>query len=175
MIPEQRMHAKGVGVYGTFAVADEIGRYMRAEPISAIGKQTLIADVCALPDGQRRTWFGRRRWTTARVGSPGCRTTSFTSSGQLCEARADLWCGHRGDTGAAGGGVESSGAGWCGSVRRVAGEKVAVYGSAIHYAAGFSTDTSVPMVSTLYDIPDIPRVGVCSTLSGRMNRRNGNK
>ncbi|XNL45924.1 catalase [Burkholderia lata] len=42
MIPAQRMHAKGVGAYGTFAVTDEVGRCVRVETASAIGKQTLV-------------------------------------------------------------------------------------------------------------------------------------
>ncbi|HHX4060033.1 MAG: catalase [Burkholderia contaminans] len=42
VILAQRMHARGVGAYDTFAVTDEIGRYTRAETVSAAGEQTLM-------------------------------------------------------------------------------------------------------------------------------------
>ncbi|WP_185643657.1 catalase [Burkholderia contaminans] len=42
VILAQRMHARGVGAYDTFAVTDEIGRYTGAETVSAVREQTLM-------------------------------------------------------------------------------------------------------------------------------------
>lgn len=40
VIPERRMHAKGAGAHGTFAVTHDVTRYTKAKLFSAIGKQT---------------------------------------------------------------------------------------------------------------------------------------
>src|ERR1700730_6839896 len=40
VIPERRMHAKGVGAHGTFTVTHDITRYTKAKIFSEIGKQT---------------------------------------------------------------------------------------------------------------------------------------
>jgi catalase len=40
VIPERRMHAKGSGAYGTFAVTHDITRYTKAKIFSAVGKKT---------------------------------------------------------------------------------------------------------------------------------------
>lgn len=40
VIPERRMHAKGSGAYGTFAVTRDITRYTQAKIFSEIGKKT---------------------------------------------------------------------------------------------------------------------------------------
>jgi catalase len=40
VIPERRMHAKGLGAYGTFTVTHDITRYTRAKIFSKVGKQT---------------------------------------------------------------------------------------------------------------------------------------
>jgi len=42
VIPAQRMHAKGVGAYGTFAVTVEVGRCVRVDTTLTIGEQTLM-------------------------------------------------------------------------------------------------------------------------------------
>ena len=40
VIPERRMHAKGSGAYGTFAVTHDITKYTKAKIFSHIGKKT---------------------------------------------------------------------------------------------------------------------------------------
>ena len=40
VIPERRMHAKGSGAYGTFAVTHDITRYTKAKIFSAVGRKT---------------------------------------------------------------------------------------------------------------------------------------
>lgn len=40
VIPERRMHAKGSGAYGTFAVTHDIARYTKADIFSAVGLKT---------------------------------------------------------------------------------------------------------------------------------------
>ena len=42
VIPERRMHVKGSGTYGTFAVTRDINRYSRAGLFSEVGKQTEV-------------------------------------------------------------------------------------------------------------------------------------
>ena len=40
VIPERRMHAKGSGAYGTFAVTHDLRRYTKAKIFSAVGRKT---------------------------------------------------------------------------------------------------------------------------------------
>src|SRR5580692_957974 len=40
VIPERRMHAKGWGAYGTFAVTKDISKYTKAKLFSEVGKKT---------------------------------------------------------------------------------------------------------------------------------------
>ena len=42
VIPERRMHAKGSGAFGTFAVTHDITKYSKAKVFSAIGKKTEV-------------------------------------------------------------------------------------------------------------------------------------
>jgi catalase len=42
VIPERRMHAKGVGAYGTFTITHDIARYTRADIFSRVGKETQL-------------------------------------------------------------------------------------------------------------------------------------
>jgi len=84
VILAQRMHARGVGAYDTFAVTDEIGRYTRRKPT----RQSESRRRCLR--ASRRLAAGRCRWTAARVRSSGCRRTFFATSRQLCEVRDDF-------------------------------------------------------------------------------------
>jgi catalase len=43
VIPERRLHAKGLGAYGTFTVTEDITRHTRANIFSKTGKKTPLA------------------------------------------------------------------------------------------------------------------------------------
>jgi Catalase len=53
VIPERRMHAKGVGAHGTFTVTHDIARYTRAKIFSEIGKQTPMSARFSTVAGER--------------------------------------------------------------------------------------------------------------------------
>ncbi|MEO9108976.1 MAG: catalase [Jatrophihabitantaceae bacterium] len=53
VIPERRMHAKGVGAFGTFTVTNDITRYTKASIFAEVGKQTELFARISTVAGER--------------------------------------------------------------------------------------------------------------------------
>jgi catalase len=53
VIPERRMHAKGAGAFGTFAVTHDITKYTKAKIFSEVGKATPMFDRFSTVAGER--------------------------------------------------------------------------------------------------------------------------
>jgi catalase len=53
VIPERRMHAKGAGAFGTFAVTHDITRYTKARIFSDVGKKTTMFARFSVVAGER--------------------------------------------------------------------------------------------------------------------------
>ncbi|MEK5794223.1 catalase, partial [Acinetobacter nosocomialis] len=53
VIPERRMHAKGLGAFGTFTVTNDITEYTRAKIFSEVGKKTELFSRFSTVAGER--------------------------------------------------------------------------------------------------------------------------